>query len=118
MPHPLLYEINTRCWLRQLSETHCRPVTLASVPDGEFEEWRRLGFTHLWLMGAWTDGPRARTQALENSHLRQAYPEVLPGWREDDVAGSPYAIAEYRVSPAWAGRTGSRSSVASSTSTG
>jgi len=32
MEHPLLYQINTRCWLRDLSARHKRTVTLADVP--------------------------------------------------------------------------------------
>ena len=62
--HPLLYEINTRCWLRRLAQDRRGPVTLASVPAAQFERWRRLGFTHVWLMGVWTSGPRARQQGL------------------------------------------------------
>ena len=59
MNHPLLYEINTRCWLRELADRLGRKVTLVSVPDEEFTAWQRLGFTHVWLMGMWTTGPRA-----------------------------------------------------------
>ena len=97
MNHPLLYEINTRCWLRELSRQFGAPVTLGSAPDAEFARWRQLGFTHIWLMGVWTTGPRARSQALEHPHLRAAFDTILPGWRDEDVGGSPYAIADYKV---------------------
>ena len=49
--NPILYEINTRCWLRELSATQDRAVTLGKVPEEEFARWRELGFTHIWLMG-------------------------------------------------------------------
>ncbi|HXP63563.1 MAG TPA: alpha-amylase family glycosyl hydrolase [Dongiaceae bacterium] len=104
--HPLLYEINTRCWLRRLAEERGGPVTLASVPPAQFEQWRRLGFTHIWLMGAWTSGPRARQQALAQPRQRRLYGEVLPGWQAGDVAGSPYAIGDYRVPAALGGEAG------------
>lgn len=97
MPHPLLYEINTRCWLRELSEAHGRPITLGEVPDSEFLTWQGVGFTHIWLMGVWAGGPRVRAQALDNPDLRKAYSEALSDWTEADVAASPYAIAAYRV---------------------
>jgi len=97
MEHPLLYQINTRCWLRDLSERHQRTVTLADVPAEEFSRWQKLGFTHVWLMGVWTTGPRARDLALQEPNLRCAYDAVLPGWTEADVAGSPYSIADYSV---------------------
>jgi Alpha amylase, catalytic domain len=97
MSHPLLYEINTRCWLAELSKKNGRPITLANVPETEFDEWRRLGFTHIWLMGVWTTGPRVRTVALK-SHSRQEYSEALPDLRDEDIGASPYAISEYTVS--------------------
>ncbi len=106
MNSPLLYEINTRCWLRELADHHQRAVTLATVPEAQFKEWQRLGFTHIWLMGVWPTGPRARAIALAEPDLRRAYDAVLPGWREEDVGGSPYAIAAYEVSPALGGEVG------------
>jgi hypothetical protein len=106
MAHPLLYEINTRCWLRELSEAHGQPVTLGSVPEAEFLQWQRLGFTHIWLMGVWTGGPRARAQALASPDLAKAFSEALPDWTEPDVGPSPYAIAAYRVPASLGGEKG------------
>ena len=104
--NPILYEINTRCWLRELSETAGRAVTLGEVPDAEFKSWTRRGFTHLWLMGVWTSGPTCRAMALKEPNLIRAYNEIIPGWSEEDVGGSPYAIADYRVPRALGGDAG------------
>lgn len=106
MPFPLLYEINTRCWLRQLSEAHGGQVSLAEIPDREVEKWQRFGFTHVWLMGVWRVGSRSREKALEIGDLRRAYAEALPDWSPEDVGGSPYAIADYSVEPALGGPAG------------
>jgi hypothetical protein len=106
MPHPLLYEVNTRCWLRALSEKHGSAITLANVPDSELAGWQRLGFTHIWLMGVWTTGPRSRAEALKYPALRGTYDQALPGWQEADVVGSPYAIGDYQVPPALGGEAG------------
>jgi hypothetical protein len=106
MPHPLLYEVNTRCWLRALSEKSGSAITLANVPDSELAKWQKLGFTHIWLMGVWTTGPRARAEALNHPELRRAYDRVLPGWQDADVAGSPYAIGDYQVPSVLGGETG------------
>ena len=103
MAHPLLYEINTRCWLQALSDANGHAVTLAEVPDSEFLQWQRSGFTHIWLMGVWAGGPQARAQALASPDLRHAFSEALPDWTEDDVGPSPYAVADYHVSPALGG---------------
>lgn len=106
MHHPLLYEINTRCWLRELSTRRGEAVTLNNVPDAELDRFQRLGFTHLWLMGVWTTGPRSRAHALHEPHLRAEYTQILPDWTEQDVGGSPYAIADYQVPRALGGASG------------
>jgi hypothetical protein len=106
MPNPLLYEVNTRCWLRALSGKSGTAITLANVPDSELAGWQKLGFTHIWLMGVWTTGPRARAEALKPPELRSAYDKILPGWQEADVAGSPYAIGDYQVPSALGGEAG------------
>src|SRR5436190_9101211 len=106
MPHPLLYEINTRCWLRELSQKSDKAIDLGNVPETEFGSWVKAGFTHIWLMGVWTTGQRSREQALRAVSLREAYGQLLPDWTEADVPGSPYAIAEYRVPAALGGDSG------------
>jgi hypothetical protein len=79
---------------------------LANVPDQQFAQWQKLGFTHIWLMGVWSTGPRARAQALDHLGLRQSYSDASPGWTEADVAGSPYAIADYLVPDSLGGDAG------------
>jgi hypothetical protein len=106
MHAPILYEINTRCWLRELSEKAAARVTLGNVPDSEFARWRELGFTHIWLMGVWTTGPRGLVEAVNETGLHQSYSEALPDWRKQDVGGSPYAIADYKVSRQLGGEAG------------
>jgi hypothetical protein len=96
MPNPLLYEINTRCWLRELSERFERRVDMGSVPEAEFDYWRRLGISHIWLMGIWTSGKMARRHALREARARR-YDQALPDCRPEDVDGSPYAIGDYKV---------------------
>ena len=106
MKHPLLYELDTRCWLRELSDQRGAQVTLADVPLEEFSRWQELSVSHLWLMGVWPTGPRSRTEALNSSQLRAACDAALPGGKPEDIAGSPYAVAEYRVAPDLGGEGG------------
>lgn len=94
MAAPILYEVNTRVWLRELSEREGRPVTLADVPESEITRWKNLGFTHIWLMGVWQVGPKAREVALR--FWRDHWSKEIPSSPED-VVGSPYAIEEYAV---------------------
>jgi hypothetical protein len=98
---PLVYEINTRCWLRELSEQAGNAITLAAVPDVEFSNWRNLGFTHIWLMGVWQVGPRSRAHSLSLCKPKQP----LEHHREQDIVGSAYAIADYQISAALGGES-------------
>jgi hypothetical protein len=104
--HPLVYEINARPWLHEISNRAGRSLTLGTVPDDAFEEWRQLGFTHIWLMGIWRVGPRVRQHAVEQwkSFWRQKSP--FDQFDEKDVVGSAYAIAGYEPEEGLGGAAG------------
>ena len=101
--HPHLYEVNARIFLKRVSEKYHRPLTLATVPEEEWQLIRRRGFDMVWLMGVWQRSPGARQQALLNPALRREYNQVLPGWTDKDVGGSPYAVYAYSLDPALGG---------------
>lgn len=103
---PLLLEVYVRQWLGELGARRGGPVDLGSVPDDELDRWARRGFTHIWLMGAWTTGAASRAESLALPELRRAYDDALPGWTDDDVCGSPYAISAYEVPAAYGGDAG------------
>jgi hypothetical protein len=97
-PHNgLLYEINTMAWLHSLRQKTGGEMTLSTVPDQVWREYRSMGFNLLWLMGVWQRSPRARQIALQNKYLQAEYEHVLPGWTADDIAGSPYAVYSYTL---------------------
>lgn len=98
---PLVYEINTRCWLHELAAGSNKPLTLAEIPESEFEHWRSLGFTHIWLMGVWQVGPLTRAHSLKH-RASLAQGEALPARA---IVGSPYAIAGYTAAPSLGGDT-------------
>src|SRR5688572_16524312 len=106
MPRRLIYEINTRCWLREVSQQTGQALHLGSIPNAEFERWSRLGITDVWLMGVWTTGPRARACYLDQPDTARHLRDVLPDWRDGDVPGSPYAVANYQVPVALGGEEG------------
>lgn len=106
MIHPLLYELNTRCWLQRLSTQQGKTISLANVPEKEITRWRKLGFTHIWAMGAWTIGKRCREMALRSNSLKERFSKILSDWNERDVTGSPYSIEKYEVSAALGGKEG------------
>jgi len=103
MAHPLLLEVNTRCWLRALSDKLGRPVTLATVPEEEFRFWQERHFTHVWLMGVWAAGPKARDLARAQPNLQVLSREAFGERGVEELAGSPYAVADYTVARALGG---------------
>ncbi|MDB6040076.1 MAG: Alpha-amylase, partial [Verrucomicrobiales bacterium] len=66
-------------------------------PEEEFFKWSEFGFTHIWLMGVWKTGPRAREHALESFRQHWTSDPTLAGFSEADVVASPFAIHSYEV---------------------
>ena len=96
---PLVYEINTRVWLRKLSDKYQRPVTLGTVPEKEFDFFSSCDFDVIWLMGIWK--PSLYSQAIARSHrsLRMAFLKQLENLVPEDIGASPYAVTEYSINP-------------------
>ena len=100
-PYPHLYEINTQLFLRRLSVKGDTAHLLAELPDDIWKVFSARGFDLVWLMGVWKRSPASRQEALVAKGLRERYDVVLPGWKNDDVTGSPYAVYEYSLDPLW-----------------
>lgn len=93
--HPILYEISTRPWLYELSKKYGKSISkLRDIPLEEFDYLKDNGIEIVWMMGVWKLGK----YGLEFDK-KSDYSSVLPDWTEDDVIGSPYAIAEYTCNP-------------------
>jgi glycosidase len=101
--YPSLYQINTRVWLTELSKTLGRPATLDDVPDAELDRLARTGFDWIWLLSVWRTGAAAQQVSRSHHEWRHEFQATLPDLREDDIAGSGFAITEYTVHPALGG---------------
>ena len=97
--HPHLYEINTWLWLEQLSLRLGRRISLADVPDSEWDALAQLGFNIVWLMGVWQRSPESRRIELEDPANHPGLGAVLPGWQPSDIIASPYSIVQYVPDP-------------------
>ena len=109
--HPLVYEVNTRVLLRELSDAAGQRVTLDRIPDRLLDGWARLGFDAVWLMGVWTTGKIGLAIAAAAEDLAKEYlggPSRLQPCR--DVIGSPYAVKAYTVAGGVGGREGAAGS--------
>jgi hypothetical protein len=95
--YPSLYQINTRVWLTELSQGLGRRATLDDIPDSELDRFAQMGFDWLWFLSVWQTGPAAQRVSRENQEWRKEFRETLPDLREEDIAGSGFAIAGYTV---------------------
>jgi len=88
----MLYQINTRVVLTERGTRQGRAATLDDISTGELEAIRELGFDAIWWLGVWQTGPRSRQVSRTHAGLRSEYARVLPDFREEDIAGSPFAV--------------------------
>jgi hypothetical protein len=105
-PRPLIYEINTIAWLSGLSRDAGSTVTLAGVPDAEWDAVAELGVDAVWLMGVWERSPAGRAIALANAGLRDEFRRALPDVTLDDIAASPYCVRRYVADRRFGGPAG------------
>ena len=101
--YPLLYQINTRVRLTELSASLGRPATLDDMPNGELDGLAEMGFDWVWLLSVWHTGAAGQRISRSNSEWRREFDETIPDLREDDIAGSGFAIASYVVQPGLGG---------------
>lgn len=99
---PTIYEINTPIFLREIGERIGHRVTLADIPDEEWNMIARPGIDTVWFMGIWKRSNVAREMAKNETWLQEA----LPDMQDDDLLGSAYSIAEYVVDDVYGGNDG------------
>jgi hypothetical protein len=95
--YPLLYQINTRVWLTELSQALGRPATLDDIPDGELDHLAAMGIEWVWFLSVWQTGLAGQRISRVNPEFRREFQETLPNLREEDIAGSGFAITGYTV---------------------
>jgi alpha amylase-like protein len=95
--YPALYQINTRVWLTELSPALGRPATLDDIPDAALDRLAQRGFDWVWFLSVWQTGQAGQRISRTNSEWRREFQETLTDLREDDIAGSGFAITGYTV---------------------
>jgi glycosidase len=95
--YPSLYQVNTRVWLRELSDRLGRAAKLADIPDDFLDKVAALGFDYLWFLGLWQTGQAGREVSLSHHEWLQEFQATLPGFTEADISGSPFAVTGYTL---------------------
>ena len=84
--HPVIYQINTRVWLTELSRSLGRPATLDDIPDAELDRLAKMGFDWVWFLSVWQTGQAGQASLAHN-----------PEWRRD--FRRPCRICARKTSP-------------------
>jgi len=95
--HPVIYEINTWVWLGELSRKYQKPLTLATIPDQEWDAVAAYGFDAVWFMGVWERSPAGIDISMKNTGLLSDFKKALPDFEPQDNVGSPYCVRNYVV---------------------
>jgi hypothetical protein len=95
--YPVIYQINTRVWLTEFSRTLSRPASLDDIPDAELDRLVQMGFDWIWFLSVWQTGLAGQRVSRTNHEWRREFEETLPDLREEDIAGSGFAITGYTV---------------------
>lgn len=91
-----ILEVNTRVWLRRLGGG--TPLSLDSVADSILDTWKNQGFDAIWLMGVWHASNEGAEIARNHEGLQREFRDTLSDLKpQEDITGSPYAVADYRV---------------------
>jgi glycosidase len=102
--YPSLFEINTRVWLRRLSQEAGKRVTLADIDDVTLDDIARRGFDWIWLLSVWRTGAASRAVSRSNPAWQAEFRSALPDLTNDDICGSGFAISAYEVDEALGGK--------------
>jgi len=102
--YPAMYEINTRVWLRRLSQEAGNPVTLADVDDDTLDDLARRGFDWIWLLGVWQTGTASRAVSRGTPAWQTEFRAALTDLTQEDICGSGFAISAYEVDEALGGK--------------
>ncbi len=103
---PAIYEINTVAWLHDLAVPAGRPMTLADVPDDEWDRVTLPGVDAVWLMGVWERSPEGVRLGLSSPTHVAEFHATLDDFTAADVIGSAYSIRRYEVDERLGGRAG------------
>ncbi len=95
--YPSLYQLNTRVWLTDLSISLGRATTLDDIPDAALDRICESGFDWVWFLSVWQTGLVGQQISRNNAEWRKEFEETLPDLRDEDIAGSGFAITGYTV---------------------
>lgn len=94
----ILYEINSLTYLNKYSQ-----ASRHKIKDLNYKKIAKLadqGVNYIWFMGVWQRSNYSRKLLLQNeTFLNYLKKDILHDFSYRDLAGSAYAISDYRLNP-------------------
>jgi glycosidase len=95
--NPLLFQINTRVNLAELSKKLGRMTTLDDIPDSMLDDLAEDKFTWIYLLSVWQTGEIGRRISREHSLWKAGFQIDIPDLTDEDICGSGFAISDYKL---------------------
>jgi glycosidase len=83
--------------LTELSRKLGRTATLDDIPDAELDRIAEMGFDWVWFLSVWQTGLAAQAISRANPEWLREFAKTLPDLKDEDIAGSGFAIQNYTV---------------------
>lgn len=99
--YPSLYQVNTRVWLRRLSQERGKRTTLAEIDDDTIDGFARQGFDWIWLLSVWRTGAAGRAVSRSRSEWQKEFRDFLPDLGETTFAAPVSRSPPIRSATKW-----------------
>jgi glycosidase len=83
--------------LTEISQTIGRKATLSDIPGSTLDRLAEQGFDWVWLLSVWQTGLAGQRVSRKNPEWRREFEHTLADLRDEDIAGSGFAVTAYEV---------------------
>lgn len=93
--NPVLFQVNTRVWLTEMSKKLGRQATLKDINDKWIDDLAEQGFAWVYFLSVWQTGEVGRNISRNNAAWVEGFRTDMPDLNEDDICGSGFAVTDY-----------------------
>jgi hypothetical protein len=88
---PLLFQINTRVVLDEISAQQKKRATFDDFPDNDLDEVAKLGYDFVYFLGVWQTGE----YGIKKSKMVLEHDACCKGLPKEAACSSPFAVTDY-----------------------
>ena len=91
--NPLLFQLNTRVRIDELTKAEGRQCTLDDFPDAELAALAQKGYDYAYFLGVWQTGEYGIKKSVKLLDLEPC----MKGLPREAACSSPFAVTDYSV---------------------